>query len=124
MTKNDPNETSYLSLGIIGILHFIALFLAIDVYAVWVPRYIKMIADAVVKIPQITLWIHSISDFMVSYWPIVGIAVVLLDIMVCLLLLRKCAACRIWQWSSFVLFLYILMLACTCVVLCLPLRID
>jgi hypothetical protein len=120
MTNVNPASNIYLPLAINLVAHCTALFLAIEMYAVWIPHYIDLIRVAEVRIPELSLWLQATSRFIVNYWVIVALGIMLVDATVSWVLVRRRSAHYLWQWSTFVLFTFMVIFASTGIVLCLP----
>jgi hypothetical protein len=120
MANVSPASKIYLHLAINLVAHCTALFLAIEMYTVWIPHYIVLIRAGEVRIPEVTLWLQATSRFIVSYWVIVAFGIMLIDATVSWVLVRRCSAHYLWQWSILVLFAFMVIFAITGIVLCLP----
>jgi hypothetical protein len=120
MTNECPNSKIYLPLAVNLVAHCTALFLAIEMYSVWIPHYIALIKVPEVIIPEVTLWLQATSRFIVNYWVVVALGIMLVDATVCWVLVRRRSSHYLWQWSSFVLFTFMVIFAITGIVLCLP----
>ena len=104
--------------------HLIALYLAIEVYTVWVPHYIGFIKGSPLNLPLATLWLNATSAFILHYWIVIALGISLADGAACWLLMRRSDSVLLWQWSALVIFTYMIVFACTSIVFCLPVLIP
>jgi hypothetical protein len=123
--KNVNSSTrAHVPLVVNFLAHCVALWLAIETYTVAVPHYINFIKEAPVNLPTITLWLVTITRIFVSYWVVIALGILLADGAVCWLLFRRHSSPLLWQWSTLVLFTFMIIFACTGIVFTLPVPIG